>query len=172
MRAFLSALAILLLGCDGCRDRHGVAPVNYEDVQDALIETNRQRLKSEVSAIKIYIQDKQWPMTETATGLHYWIYRMGSGTPATPDRVAVVAFEVALLGGKVCYDADSLHPARFLIGKDYVETGLHEAILLMREGDRAKLIIPSHLAFGFTGDSDCIPQESTLIYDLHLIAIE
>lgn len=172
MKIWLPAFALLLLGCDGCTDQRDTQQLNYDEVQQVLIETNRQRHQDEVRRIREYITKKKWPMKETGTGLHYWIYREGRGQQAVNDRVAVVAYEVELLEGKVCYSTDSLHPGRFLIGKDYVETGLHEAMLLMHVGDRAKLIMPSHLAFGFTGDSECIPQESTLVYDIQLIALE
>jgi peptidylprolyl isomerase len=41
----------------------------------------------------------------------------------------------------------------------------------MHEGDKAKFIFPSHLAFGFTGDSGKIPQNASVIYDIHLLKI-
>jgi FKBP-type peptidyl-prolyl cis-trans isomerase len=53
-----------------------------------------------------------------------------------------------------------------------VESGLEEVILFLKKGDRAKIIIPSHLAFGLVGDGNKIPAMATLVYDLELIELK
>jgi FKBP-type peptidyl-prolyl cis-trans isomerase len=50
-----------------------------------------------------------------------------------------------------------------------VERGLDEAMQLLKVGDRAKLILPSHLAFGLVGDDNCVPRKAILIYDVQII---
>ena len=60
----------------------------------------------------------------------------------------------------------------FLVCRDEVESGLHEAIQYLKVGDKAKVIIPSHLAHGIAGDFEKIPPRSTIIYDIHLIAVK
>jgi len=42
----------------------------------------------------------------------------------------------------------------------------------MRQGDRAKLIVPSHLAFGLLGDLKKIPAGATLVYDIEILGKE
>lgn len=111
-------------------------------------------------------------MTETKTGLNYWVYEKGNGALAKEGDFVVMAYTVELLDGKVCYSAGAQNPGKFLIGQDNVETGLHEAIQLLHVGDKAKLILPSHLAFGFSGDSNQVPQNASLVYDVQLLAIE
>jgi FKBP-type peptidyl-prolyl cis-trans isomerase len=39
----------------------------------------------------------------------------------------------------------------------------------MRKGDIAKIILPSYLAHGLTGDSDKIPPMSTVLYNIELV---
>ncbi|MFN9392737.1 MAG: FKBP-type peptidyl-prolyl cis-trans isomerase [Flavobacteriales bacterium] len=172
MRTMFIILCCALLGCNGCRDQRESSQADCRDIQEALIESNRRRHQQEDERIKAFCLEKQWPVSVTGTGLHYWIYEQGTGPKGTNGQVAVVAYTISLMDGKVCYTADRLHPARFVIGKDAVESGLHEVLLLMRTGDKAHLVMPSHLAFGFTGDSGCIPQESTVIYDLHVLDLE
>jgi len=53
-----------------------------------------------------------------------------------------------------------------------VESGLHEVMKYLREGDRAVVIIPSHLAFGLLGDLDKVPPFSTVVYDIYLAEVE
>jgi len=42
----------------------------------------------------------------------------------------------------------------------------------MRVGDRAKFIIPSHLAFGLIGDQKKIRHKATLVYDLEFVSMK
>ncbi len=52
-----------------------------------------------------------------------------------------------------------------------VESGLHHGVKHLSVGDKAKFILPSHLAFGTYGDGEKIPSKATLLYDLELIEI-
>ncbi len=42
----------------------------------------------------------------------------------------------------------------------------------MTIGDRAKLIVPSHIGHGLVGDMDKIPPLNTLVIDIYLIGIQ
>jgi FKBP-type peptidyl-prolyl cis-trans isomerase len=79
---------------------------------------------------------------------------------------------VRLIDGSEIYSSDQSGNKEFVIGRGGVESGLEEGILLMRQGDRAKFIIPSHLGFGLLGDQDKVPPKSTLIYDLELLELK
>jgi len=48
---------------------------------------------------------------------------------------------------------------------------LEEGLLLLHQGDKAKFIIPSHLAYGLLGDQKQIPPGATLVYDVELIQL-
>ena len=61
---------------------------------------------------------------------------------------------------------------KYGIGKDNVESGIHEGITYLRVGDKAKLLIPSYLAHGLVGDKNKIPPRATLVVDLHLIRLQ
>jgi FKBP-type peptidyl-prolyl cis-trans isomerase len=111
-------------------------------------------------------------MQESATGLQYWIYENGSGPLAKKDQHVWITYAISLLDGTVCYTTDTANAKHIHIGHDNIESGLHEAMQLMHAGDKAKFVFPSHLAFGFTGDSRKIPQNASVIYDIHLIRIE
>ena len=59
----------------------------------------------------------------------------------------------------------------FRVGNATVISGLEEGILLLRQGDRAKFIIPSHLAYGLIGDQNNVGSKTTLVYDIDLVKI-
>jgi FKBP-type peptidyl-prolyl cis-trans isomerase len=83
----------------------------------------------------------------------------------------MIDYSVSLLDGTECYSSKSTGPQEFRIGQDNVESGLHEAILLMKVGDKARFILPPHLAHGLIGDQNKIPAMSTIIYDVELKAL-
>lgn len=162
---------IVLTGCNCSRGRHDV-PLNPADVQAELIEANKKKHQLETEHIKTFIGNKKWPMTETNSGLHYWIYKNGTGEIAAQGQRVSLAYTVSLTDGTECYRADENNPGTFVIGRDNVESGLHEMVQLMHVGDKAKVILPSHLAFGLTGDSQKIPGNATLVYDIELLAVK
>jgi FKBP-type peptidyl-prolyl cis-trans isomerase len=84
---------------------------------------------------------------------------------------AKLKFSVSLLDGTLCYSSDSSGLESFIIDHDQVESGLHEGIKLLHEGDKAKFILPSHLAHGLIGDKDKIPRRSPIVYDIELIQL-
>ena len=139
--------------------------------RESLLEVNKNLVKTEEQKIEDFIQRYRWNMEETGSGLRYWIYHHGNGAKAEKGKTAEIRFTVSLLDGEVCYSSDEEGPKRFTIGKGGVESGLEEGILLLKEGDRAKFIIPSHLAFGLLGDMKKIPAKAVLVYDVELVKI-
>lgn len=122
--------------------------------------------------IKIFLQRKKdWKITETGSGLRYYIYKNGNGPLAESGMTAEVKFEITKLDGAVCYKTEGLETETFKIDKSEIETGVQEGIKYMHVGDKIKLIIPSHLGHGLVGDFDKIPPLTTLVVDLELISL-
>jgi FKBP-type peptidyl-prolyl cis-trans isomerase len=49
--------------------------------------------------------------------------------------------------------------------------GLHELVKLMHEGEKARAIIPSYLAYGITGDGEMVPFAAFLLCEIELVKI-
>lgn len=173
MRLIYLALILTLFSCNGCREnKENREVVPYDQVMQDLIQHNKKQHEKEIQEIRAYISEKRWPMTETGTGLQYWIYETGkSGDRPKLNDFVSISYTVELLNGTVCYASQTDKPGVFKVGEDNVESGLHEMVLLMHVGDKARVILPSHLAFGLTGDSGKIPQSSPLVYTLELVNI-
>lgn len=140
------------------------------EIRESMIRVNRELAKKESDAIDNYIRRRNLKMERTGTGLRYcFLEKNDAGTAARTGMKATVKYTVALLDGTTCYSSDSTGPETFLIDQDNVESGLHEAIKLMHTGDRAKFILPSHLAHGLLGDRACITALSPVVYDIELI---
>lgn len=137
------------------------------------IALNKQLIEEEEINIDIFLShNASWKITKTGTGLRYFIYKKGNGKKPIPGMKVGVIMNVKLLDDKVCYETPNDMIDEFVVDKSHVESGIQEAIKLMEVGDKAKLIIPAHLAHGITGDSEKIPPLSTLIVDIELISAE
>lgn len=143
-----------------------------ERIKKDLEQENRRISATENEDIENYIRRRSWPFFNTGTGLRIAIYEKGDGRRPRSGDVVWVAYSVSLLNGRECYRSAPDELESFIVDFDRVESGLHEAMKYLREGDRAFLIIPSHLAFGLLGDSDKIPSYSTVVYDLYLAEVE
>lgn len=122
--------------------------------------------------IKMYLeQRKSWKMIETGSGLRYYIYQKGTGEQAASGMLAEVKFDISLLDGTKCYKTENGETETFKIDRSEIETGVQEGIKYMHVGDKAKLIIPSHLGHGLSGDFVKIPPLTTLVIDLELVSL-
>jgi len=108
-------------------------------------------------------------VTTTASGLQYEVLAAGTGsTPKMGDQVSV-NYKGSLLNGTV-FDASEKHggPASFTVGQ--VIAGWNEALILMKEGDKWKLSIPSELAYGEQGPPSIGPNQ-VLIFEVELLKV-
>jgi FKBP-type peptidyl-prolyl cis-trans isomerase FkpA len=175
MKSFAMALAVLL-SAHACSDqKESTSPAgvpSQKEVNRSMEDINRRMSQDEDAVIQGFAERRGWEMTKTGTGLRYMIYEAGPDGPlAQEGQFATVEYEVSLIDGSVVYSSNEKGNRTFLIGQDNVETGIHEAITYLKVGDRAKVILPSHLAHGLSGDQQKIPPRSTVIYDLHLLSL-
>lgn len=172
MRYLLGALALLIISCEAQLPESGDKQITEEELKEPLINANKLRIKKEDLRIAAFIKRKKWGMKTTGTGLRYSIYKNGEGATPEEGNTAVINYELLLMDGTLCYSSDSNGTKGIRLGKSEVENGLDEGLRLMRVGDRARIIIPSHLGFGLMGDGDKIPSYAVLVYDLELIDVK
>lgn len=157
----------------GCQEQT-LAPQPKPVDKQTLIENNKKAVRIEKTQIEGFIKRRGWDMTTTKTGLRYMIYDSTSTQhryPKDKDK-ALVNYVVKLIDGTIIYQSEAGKPATFIVGKDNVESGLQEGILFLQPGQKAILIMPAHLAHGFTGDFHKIPRTSSVIFDIELVDLQ
>ena len=110
-------------------------------------------------------------METTASGLAYKVTKTGTGdTPAKGSQVAV-HYKGMLIDGTV-FDSSYQRnePIKFKLGVGQVISGWDEGISLLNKGATAKLVIPSHLAYGERGAGGVIPPGATLVFEVELVS--
>ncbi len=168
---FLKYMLVLLVAVNlvACEDTNDQADKKKEaDPGRSLEKVNRYMVKSEREDIENYIRRHGWEMQETGSGLRYMIYEKGNGEAAKRGKIAVLDYKLWLINGDLVYSSDTEGPKVFEIGKGGVESGLEEGILLMHAGDKARFILPAHLAYGLLGDDLRIPPRTAIVYDITL----
>lgn len=163
--AILIASAAALTGCNSRPNTDGKVPMSKEN----LIKANRGLVTIDRERIEAFAERHQWEMGTTETGLWYQIYEHGTGDSARNGLIASLKYTVSLLDGTQCYSSDSTGEKTFLIGQGGVESGLEQGVLMLRVGDKARFIMPPHLAHGLPGDNNKIPARSTIVYQVELL---
>lgn len=133
---------------------------------DTYININRSLVSREQDKIKAYLDSLNLDMKTTGTGLWYVIDEPGEGPLIKSGQTVKIDYQIKLLDGTVCYTSEERGPREFLVGRGGVESGLEEGILLMKEGSRARFIMPPHLAHGLIGDDEEIPARAIILYDV------
>jgi FKBP-type peptidyl-prolyl cis-trans isomerase len=164
-------ISLLLLACVEKNNSHISKKKSAKELKKPLLKANRGLVSKEIEEIEAYINRRNWQMQKSGSGLRYMIVKQGSGKPASAGMYAHIRYSISLLDGTQCYSTKD-KPERFLIDHDNVESGLHEGIKLLVEGDKAIFILPPHLAHGLIGDQAKIPPLSTIVYDLELVAVK
>jgi FKBP-type peptidyl-prolyl cis-trans isomerase len=161
--------AILLVSC--AEESKPVEP-EFKWSKKQSSELNNKFAKQEEIDINLYLDVRpKWEMITTGSGLRYWVYEAGDGENLSSGDMAEVEYSVGLLDGTECYATASDEYVEVIIDHSEVETGMQEALKLLRVGDKAKIIVPSHIGHGLLGDLDQIPPQRSLVIDLTLLGI-
>ncbi len=145
-------------------------------VRDAEIkkkEIDKEKAKKEEPVkIQEYIRENNISEQPRESGLYFVEQEPGTGPMAENGRKLKVHYTGMLLDGTI-FDSslDRGQPYEFVLGAGRVIDGWDEGLALMRVGGKARLIIPSALAYGPNG-SGAIPPYAPLIFDVELVDME
>jgi len=96
----------------------------------------------------------------------------GNGLAAQPGQTVSVHYTGWLTTGeKFDSSVDRNEPFAFVLGAGQVIGGWDQGVATMCVGDRVKLTIPPHLAYGEGGYPGVIPPNATLVFEVELLAV-
>lgn len=169
---FLIATLTLAFSCQPGADRTQDQKINPQELAESMEKANKYLLRKEQEQIENYVRRHGLNMQHTGSGLLYQIDREGIGELISKGQVVKLQYTTRFLTGDIVYSSATEGAKIFQVGKGGVETGLEEAILLLRKGAKAKIIIPSHLAFGLLGDQHKIPPRTVLVYEVEVVDVQ
>jgi FKBP-type peptidyl-prolyl cis-trans isomerase len=168
-------MGLLIFFGGSCRKQPAAekAPkMTASEEKEMLLRVNKFLVQKDIELIESYSKRHGWEMEVTETGLFYEIYERSEGKEVEQDNVINLEYEISLLDGTVCYTSEEDGNKVFRLGKSQEISGLEQGVALMREGEKARFIIPPHLAFGLLGDENRIPARSIIIYRVELVEVK
>jgi len=133
--------------------------------------------EEKIAKAKAKIEDEMEKLAagfkKTKSGLRYQIIQKGNGKKSEKGKKVSVHYKGQLADGTV-FDSSyqRKQPIDFILGTGQVIKGWDEGLQLMQVGDKARLVIPSDLAYGSKGSGGDIPPNATLIFDIELMDVK
>ncbi|NJW54019.1 peptidylprolyl isomerase [Salinimicrobium oceani] len=155
--------------------REGESAKNYNAVE-SFRQFNGAKAEREAAAKKQQeelLGELSQGFEKTSSGLRYKMIAEGNGKQAEKGKTVSVHYKGMLPDGTV-FDSSykRKQPIDFPLGKGHVIEGWDEGIQLLKEGDQARFVIPSNLAYGSRGAGGVIPPNATLIFDVELVKVK
>jgi hypothetical protein len=159
---------LLAFGCQHSRTGVRTAPVTAPD-EEYLLGINRDIVRNEATNIRLLIDRYGWNMQGDPAGYYYEILDEGHGIPLKKGDKVMLRCRITLLDGTTVFDSGEDDIKSLVIGRSDEPVGLQEALQRMRHGTKARLILPSHLAYGSLGDGESIPGFAPIVYTLEIL---
>lgn len=105
-----------------------------------------------------------------ASGLQYRVLTMGTGRKPTADDTVTCHYRGRFIDGRE-FDNSSARGAAPTFPLTQVIKGWSEALQLMPAGSRWEIFVPAELAYGSRGAGGRIAPNTTLVFELELLAV-
>ncbi len=163
-RTLLVIACTILASCHSDPPMVGRPSAPSRDIKENLINANRTIAQSEETAIDEYIARRGWKnMKRLDEGARVWEYQKGNGAKIDFEDSVTLTYNVEAINGKTIYNNIE---DTYVAGRRQYMIGLDQAVMQLHHGSRAKVILPSNLAYGIGGDGDKIPQSAILVIDV------
>ena len=135
--------------------------------------SREKRMAEEKKKAEAELEKLAGGFDKTESGLRYQIIQKGTGKAAEKGKTVSVHYKGQLADGTV-FDSSYKRnqPIDFSLGVGQVIKGWDEGIQLLKVGDKARFVIPSHLGYGSQGAGGVIPPNATLIFDVELMDVK
>ena len=135
-------------------------------------DPGRQYEKREKSQIQDYLANNpSLSFVRQTSGLYYFEVTAGTGSTPVLGDSAWVLYRASFLNGTV-FDSTSVTtgPYAFIVGTSI--SGFDQGVMMMNAGGQSKLLVPSSLAYGASGNYRGIPGYTPLLFDIILLRVK
>lgn len=139
-----------------------------EQVQGQLEELKIE----EQTKLASYIVENKIKAQPSKSGLYYIEQRAGSGQLIKKGQKIKVHYTGRFIDGQEFDSSVGYEPIELTVGNGEVIDGWEEGLLLMKKGTKARLILPSSIAYGISDPKSPIPPYATLIFDMEIIDVQ
>lgn len=147
---------------------------DYKRDLEKLMAWAESEVLFEKTLIKHYLEDENIKSGMSESGLYFISQENGHGPVVAQWDTVTIDYEGFFLDGRI-FDSTKKRgePFSFVLGHEMqVIPGLEEAISMMREGEKALVVMPSGMAFGQDGNSNgLVPAHTPVVYEIELLKI-
>jgi len=152
-------------------------PIHYKraGADTKSIELNKKLNKREEDYIlKMIKQDSIHKYLNSGHGFWYYYLLKNKDSNIYPqtDDILSLNYEIRDLSGNTIYSKDEIGLVKYHVDHENYFRGFHDAVKLLKEGEKALFIFPSNSAYGYHGDEKKIGQNIPLQVIIHLLKIE
>ena len=149
----------------------------FSSCKDEYQERYEEQQKREEALIQEYLKDNNITNAQRQpSGVYFIPEAPGDGTKVQKTST----LEIQSIGRLLNYDGypkfestyENGQTRRVKLGANQVVRGLEEGLLLMEQGGKATIIMPSGMGYGQYGNYSSIPGNATLLYEISLLKIE
>ena len=151
-----------------------LSPEEYSVISDSLRAVRIGSENEEYAQIYNYITQNFKGSVEFSKDAFLMITAPAAGDSIRPGKKVSIAYKGYFLDGRIADYTPEGHPLDFTIGHEgQIIEGLRLALLRLRKGEKAKIIVPSRLAFGRQGSSNgSIAPYTPLLYEVQVIDVK
>jgi FKBP-type peptidyl-prolyl cis-trans isomerase FkpA len=169
---YFSIVSFCLVSCHPNSEDHQKKDFDKHKVKQQFVVANQKLVMKENDEMDYYQKTHQMTFTKTSSGIRYFVYKPSlRGDSISDGDIIKIHYKVSLLDGTECYSSFDKGPREFKVAMEDIEDGVHKAVQFLKNGDKALVLIPSHLAHGLMGDQKKIPPQSPILYDLEIISV-
>lgn len=163
---------LLFFGCKTVEipTREVAEEVEEKENDDELVEAEEIAVKPEPVEKIDLAPPEELAKEFTESGIEYIIFEHGAGIKLSPEMHVSIHYSGYLGSDNTLFDSsfEREQPIEFILGRAMVIPGWEEALTYLRVGDKARLWVPSDLAYGDKGRGP-IPPDADLVFDVQVL---
>jgi FKBP-type peptidyl-prolyl cis-trans isomerase len=134
-------------------------------------ETDERLIKEYLEKNKDFLESNNYTATRTSSGLYFILTDSTSNLKPQVGKRVFVNYVGKFLDDRI-FDQNQDGTFWYEHGTGKVVNGFDEGISLMRNKEKAIILVPSHLGYGPRGSYGAIPPNAVLRFDLELVNIQ
>lgn len=166
----LFAVFITVLSCKQQQARMPISRSSGTFLKESA-ERNKKLIAGEEGKIDSIIKSNP-KIKYFASKKGYWYHYITKNEQDTlrPKKgdIAQFDYEIMDMKGNVVYSEVELRPQTYLVDKQNILMGLRDGIKLMRKNEKVSFLFPSHMAYGYRGDTKRIKSNEPIICNVTL----
>jgi peptidyl-prolyl cis-trans isomerase A (cyclophilin A) len=145
----------------------------FETVKVEQVKRAEEKVKADHMEMERIMKEKYSGAQTTGSGLKVMIEKPGDGAAMkTGDNITFHCTGTLLNGTKFWSSYDGAgQPLSMPIGMGKLIPGMEEGIMMLKQGGKAKLVIPPNLGYGAAGSPPVIPPNAWLVFDVEVVKV-